>query len=256
LLLLSVLFAYYWSRGKVPKITALASAAIIVLFVFPYVSSFRDLVNTRYQTIPDLSSLDLQEIRQLVLNTADAESNESQTLQHRLYDVSFRYSGIDQLYKLTTMVPVVMPYRFGAGYIASLTALVPRVLWPEKPIYSRGAVYGAALGTITSITPFPVGEAYWDFGVTGVFISMIVWGACLAGLVRGYALLYNKPRLSFFGGIYFLSQIYWIAGGETSMPETVSLLPQQLAVLFVLYLLLRALTRRGEIGMLAEPCRT
>ena len=114
--------------------------------------------------------------------------------------------------------------------------LVPRALWPTKPIFSAGGEYGAALGTITSVTPFPVGEAYWDAGLVGLFVSMFVWGAVLATVIRVYLRLYELPRLQFFVGTYFLSQIYWLAGAETSMSAAVSGIPQQIVVLLTLYL--------------------
>src|SRR6185437_3416036 len=108
--------------------------------------------------------------------------------------VSSRYGGLDELYNITQVIPSLLPYRFGTEYSAFFVNLVPRAFWPEKPIFSRGATYGAALNTITSVTPFPFGEAYWDLGATGLLLSMALWGICLAGMVRGYETLYKNPN--------------------------------------------------------------
>jgi hypothetical protein len=228
LLLVSIVLAYYWSRSRLPKIMALAGAAAVMLFVFPYVHTFREFINQKYGGIPALSAFDFR-------GFGSYSKDESSSVQDKVLDVSARYGGIDELYNITQVVPRLLPYQYGTEYAAFLINLVPRFMWRDKPVFSRGAVYGAALNTITAITPFPFGEAYWDMGVPGLLVSMILWGVCLGAMVRGYERFYNKPGLSFFMGIYFLSQIYWIAGGESSMAAVISGLPQQVALLWFLY---------------------
>jgi|tagenome__1003787_1003787.scaffolds.fasta_scaffold20869696_2 hypothetical protein len=234
LLLVSVLLAFYWTRGKFPKTAALGTAIVVILFIFPFVLRFRTFVNNEYGAIPSLQVLDLRSL------AANDGQNAAPVGLDALLAVSGRYSGVDELYNMTVMVPAQLPHRYGAEYAGVLFNFVPRALWPGKPIISAGATYGASLGTITSVTPFPLGEAYWDAGLFGVFIGMFVWGCCLAGLVLVYSKLHDKPTLPFFVATFFLSQIYWIAGGESSMAGTISTLPQQAVILFGLYHGLRA----------------
>lgn len=239
LLLVSIILAYFWGRGKLPKVLAMVAATAIVIFVFPFVHNFREFVNNEYGQIPSISSLDITGAF-----TFDGHSSDPSAQQEGgLLAVSARYNGIDELYGITQTVPDFLPYKYGSDYSAMIVNLVPRAVWPDKPIFSRGAEYGASLGTITSVTPYPFGEAYWDMGVFGVFVMMIVWGGCLAGLLRGYENLYRRPGLSFFIGTYFLSQIYWIAGSESSMPAILAGLTQQILLLSVLYYLLRTFRR-------------
>jgi len=258
LLLVSVIAAFYWSRRRVPRIAALTAVAVVVLFVFPFVQGFRNFVNTEYGVIPSLSALDLRALTAVT----DDEQADSGTALDRGLAISARYGGMDELYSMTQLVPGQLSYRYGTEYGLVLLNVVPRMVWPSKPSISRAATYGASLGTITAVTPFPFGEAYWDMGVSGVLLSMFVWGACLAGLTRMYSWFYELPGLSFFVGTYFLSQIYWIAGGETSMPAVISMLPQQAVILLCLYHGLRALGRltpgRGNwaVGMRPRTWRS
>jgi hypothetical protein len=70
-------------------------------------------------------------------------------------------------------------------------AFIPRILWPEKPIVSRGAWFTTYVGssrseeeatTSTGMTAF--GEWYWNFSIPGVVIGMLLTGALFSGLWR------------------------------------------------------------------------
>jgi hypothetical protein len=70
-------------------------------------------------------------------------------------------------------------------------AFIPRIIWPEKPLVSRGAWFTTYLGmarseaeatTSTGMTIF--GEWYWNFGIAGVAGGMLLTGALLSGLWR------------------------------------------------------------------------
>jgi len=75
---------------------------------------------------------------------------------------------------------------------------------------------------------------------------MAVWGACLAGILRGYDFFYRKNGKSQLILFYFLYQIYWISGGETSMPMVLSGLPQQLPMLWVASKLISEMEKFGR----------
>ena len=65
-------------------------------------------------------------------------------------------------------------------------ALVPRLLWPEKPNSTRGAWFTAYLlnnreGSVEgAIGETPVGELYWNFGFAGA-----IGGMTLIGMATG-----------------------------------------------------------------------
>jgi hypothetical protein len=245
LLPVSIVVAHCWTRGRLPKLLAATAVAFVALFVFPYVQTFRSFVNVTYGAVPSIQTLDLQSVRHTIQNI-DIQS--PTFLSDQAVSISGRYAGIDELFGVTQLVPSTLQYRYGLPYVGALLNLIPRGLWPTKPIFSTGAEYGAALGTITSITPFPVGEAYWDAGLVGLVVSMFVWGALLATVIRAYLHLYELPRLQFLVGTYFLSQIYWIAGAEASMPEIVSTIPHHTVILLTLYHTLRICGRLRRIS--------
>lgn len=244
LLMVSVIFAYYWTRGKLPKLTVLFAIAIIVVVVFPFVENFRDNINYEFGRIPTIMSLNSEVLFDPSLQATD----QNRTLGRKLAHVSSRFGGTDELYGIIDLIPRRLDYRYGLEYSAFFVNLIPRMIWPSKPTFSRGAAFGSALDTITSVTPFPYGEAYWDLGTTGVLVMMIVWGALLAVLTRIYERFYRNPKFRFLVAVYFISQIYWIAGGEASMPATLSGIPQQLVVLVAVYMGFRA-TRRVSVSI-------
>jgi hypothetical protein len=70
-------------------------------------------------------------------------------------------------------------------------AFIPRIVWPGKPLVSRGAWFTTYLGiapreaeATTSTGMTAVGEWYWNFGVLGVVVGMFLTGSLLSGLWR------------------------------------------------------------------------
>jgi hypothetical protein len=69
-------------------------------------------------------------------------------------------------------------------------AFIPRVLWADKPVVSRGTSFDAyARGTsaadaTSSLAQTAAGELYWNFGIPGVFIGMAGIGLVLGTLWR------------------------------------------------------------------------
>ena len=244
LLLVSIIVSNYWVTAKLPKVSVLIGVFLVVFFVFPFVHNFRENINLKYGEIPSLSKINLGEI----FAEPEEERYVNEARPKGLMGVSSRYAGIDELYNLQEIVPRIIDYRYALDYTAFFVNLVPRAVWPNKPIYSRGADYGDALNTLAAITPFPFGEAYWDFGIIGLVIMTPIWGICLAGLVRGYNYFYKKKGNSELILFFFLSQLSWISGGESSMPMILAGLPQQIAILWFVSVLVREVgrLRRGH----------
>ena len=236
LLVVSLLFAYVWVRRRFPLTLATAGLAFVTFFVFPFVEQFRAHVNAEYGEIPSFLQFRLKELGGLEARDVSDADNKwwSSALK-----VSGRYAGIDELHNLDRMVPTYLDYRYGKDFMAIIYNVVPRMLWAGKPEYSRGADYGAALGTVTSVTPFPYGEALWQFGAMGLMPMMVFWGAALAAVVRGVDWFFRRARNQLFVIAIFISQIYWIARGETSLAGVLSGLPQQAVLYGAAYWLVR-----------------
>jgi hypothetical protein len=74
--------------------------------------------------------------------------------------------------------------------MANLTyAFIPRVVWPDKPTVTRGNWFTSYLGgsgseeeSKTSTGIYSAGELYWNFGVPGVFLGMLIMGVMFSHL--------------------------------------------------------------------------
>jgi hypothetical protein len=84
-----------------------------------------------------------------------------------------------------SVATMVIAWRDGGQSGDSLsymsTVLVPRLLWPDKPIIATGAdLYTAATGNEgSSIAPGVFAEAYWNFGWLGIPLLMVPLGVIL-----------------------------------------------------------------------------
>ena len=89
-------------------------------------------------------------------------------------------------------------------------AFIPRIVWPDKPIVSRGTWFTSYLGmaprpeeatTSTGMTAY--GEWYWNFGVLGVLGGMFLIGTLQGGLWRlaGDFPMYEPHKMLLYAAI-------------------------------------------------------
>ncbi len=87
-------------------------------------------------------------------------------------------------------------HLLGISYAAAFTSVIPRPLWPDKPrgvgqMFAR-LFYGASLSG-TSIPVRPEIEMYWNFGMPGVVLLSILYGALLHLAYQIYSRWYPNP---------------------------------------------------------------
>jgi hypothetical protein len=93
-----------------------------------------------------------------------------------------RFSEIDMFTKFVKNTPDVIDYYGFDIIIDSIYALIPRVLWDDKPNtedLSMQRVYDAGVintNSIVSAKTRPVVDAYLSFGTMGVFLTFILLG--------------------------------------------------------------------------------
>jgi hypothetical protein len=88
-----------------------------------------------------------------------------------------RGSFLNPVYPIMARVPDDVPYLLGTSYLTLVTAPIPRALWLGKP-RSTGALVGQTFfDSDAGMPPGPIGEALWNFGLPGVVLVYILFGA-------------------------------------------------------------------------------
>lgn len=97
--------------------------------------------------------------------------------------------------------------RPGKSLVDFWAVIIPRVLWPEKPIMTRFGVDlneqfyykpGSSIQNTSATAPTYSGEAYWNFGVFGVVIVSILLGLAIGWLTRCWQITLLRGNPAFF----------------------------------------------------------
>ena len=138
-------------------------------------------------------------------------------------------------------------YQSGETMRYAAYAFIPRFLWPDKPVLSRGAWFYAYVGgspreseATSSLGITAVGELYWNFGLGGVLAGMFTIGLA-------YGLLWriagsNPLTQPLYMLLYVLISIY----GMVDMPEAVTVLAAIASNLLIFGALSLVFRRRGQ----------
>ncbi len=134
--------------------------------------------------------------------------------------LAFRLSEIDMFTKYVKSTPRNVNF-YGTQLIRqSLTAVIPRAVWPSKPVtesqvmqrvYKAGVVVS---GSKVSAKPAFIVDAYLSYGATGIFIYLFIYGAVcqliairaemlFGGYLLGTALIYTGLFQVFWRGQNF-----------------------------------------------------
>lgn len=142
---------------------------------------------------------------------------------------TFRLSEIDMFTKYVQSTPAYRDY-YGFDLVQqALLSIVPRVLWPSKPITEQlvmERVYKAGIihrGSKASAKPAFIVDAYLSGGTVGIFLSLFIYGAVcqmiankaetlFGGYVLGTALLFTGLFQIFWRGQSFeflINSVFW-----------------------------------------------
>jgi oligosaccharide repeat unit polymerase len=98
-------------------------------------------------------------------------------------------TALDPLLDILQQVPRNVPFQSGRGFYDLAIYPIPRALWAEKPQVLGASGYYTAMfhpeyfGTGSSYGSSILGELYLNFGLSGIVIGMVVYGA-LAGFFQ------------------------------------------------------------------------
>lgn len=136
----------------------------------------------------------------------------------------FRFRLIDQVALIHSLTPSPYPYANGSHYeYLPAFVLVPRAIWPDKPIANEGLEFshtywqiGPYLSTDTPLTQ--VGDLYRNFGYVGVGIGLFIWGL----LISGFGVWARRWRSARTEAVYLFSLVTWVAYVESDLPDLIS----------------------------------
>ncbi|MGH3326856.1 MAG: hypothetical protein ACRDPT_03490 [Streptomycetales bacterium] len=183
LAVLAVLVPYGAVRGKTPVRFLTASMLLFLLVVLPFNIAYRQSVTDESSRLaPSLAVSGAPTVLSGVLEESrlyrDVLADSSIALVHRVRE-------IDNVAIITQLTPSVIPYRDPLDLVtAPVVGLIPRVLWPGKPVLTTGydfsqEYYGAPSDMYTSSAVTPVGDLYRHGGWTTLVIGTFLIGvAC------------------------------------------------------------------------------
>jgi uncharacterized membrane protein YqaE (UPF0057 family) len=91
----------------------------------------------------------------------------------------------DDLVAMRELVPASIPFLHGATLREIPEALVPRRLWPEKPLGVDARVASYLYPGSPAAVPISLqGELYWNDGLVAVVLGSLALGAAFGGLGR------------------------------------------------------------------------
>jgi fumarate reductase subunit C len=216
---IGVLFIGKWLyTQRIPVVPLLATIAL-VLFLSPVKSDYRERVWFGEDAQEQMSSASKASVwvEQASEYWTDVLSG-NRALSEGTDSAASRTDFIHQIAHIFAMTPSVVPFQYGATYSYFAVAIIPRILWPDKPqAGSANNFYAVSYGISTEegvkTSTFGVsilGEAFINFGWYGVVIVMLILGTIVSLLEHMFGGLQSGPGgravfVAFF--VFFLNGI-------------------------------------------------
>lgn len=239
LALLAVLFAHHYVLRSRIYLIALIGGGIFLLILVPLIQTYRatyfDVLGFR----PTPNLVDIAVVGRSWLDTTLDRPPGASILDTVKY-VANRVSQLDSLTMVVSVVPSILDYQRGATLMNAVVGLVPRFLWPEKPVLNLGmfateVIFGSRSVTNTPLTD--IGEFYLNFGTFGVPIGMFLLGAFFRSV---YVYTHRCNESSVFRALLYLAVLPQLLFAQTGVGGTLvaltRLFPLMLGVMWFLSL--------------------
>lgn len=212
----SFLLALIWASGGRVPISALALAAVAALVLRGGAMEFRSLskqhphlvAEGRFERAALFIQLSIDELER------DGGRRSLETITDRLAQVALLGHVVDS-------TPLAVPFWNGSSYVSLPQSLVPRALWPDKPVKDLGQRFAHRYAIIdpgdrtTSINFPQLIEMYCNFGAPGVFAGMLLFGVLVRFLIERLYRAGVGPIATLLGAV-------WL-GGLTAVESDVSM---------------------------------
>jgi hypothetical protein len=224
---LAVIIPFSVSRGRLPKKVIFALLLLFLLIIVPFNQAYRTIVNQSPERLTPIQSI--AGMPTILEQTAKAASS---ALPSSFDYLAQRISEISNVAIIIQRTPQQVPFINPAQLAeASIAGMVPRAIWPTKPIMITGLKFSEQfydLPPTTSSADTVVGGLYWYGGWLPVLIGMFLLG-CGVRLLDGILDVRAHSHAIFLVLLLFIS----IVGGENDFAAILVSVPPALVVWFV-----------------------
>jgi hypothetical protein len=175
--ILAVLIPYGATRGRIGLRVILAGGLLFLWVAVPFNGAYRQVVRGQESTLTPSAAI-------AAAPDVFSEVADPTTLGTTLVDsattILYRLREVDNVAIVTQLTPSVIPYRSPLEFAqAPLIGVVPRALWPDKPVLATGyqfgqEYYGLSSDMYTSSAITPLGDLYrhggWPTVVAGILL--------------------------------------------------------------------------------------
>ena len=249
--LLAVLLAMNYQTDRWPIYRRLLAVSwLLPLVLMPLLRLYREIYGQAYGyssfSVPQTLAALAQAAGQLL------EGYRAHGLREVLAQTFNRLIFLDCFVLVVRWVGVYIPYQMGRTYWLAVVALVPRVLWPGKPVISLGSWFaqdfwysGANIFNNVPITA--LGEGYANWGIMGALVAAVAFGA---GTALVYRVLILDTRGSPVGVALYLALLPSLLSMESNTGQNLAAALMGLAVAIVVTRFLLCERRRSPAGPL------
>lgn len=234
-LLVALTLPYFYARRRIPTRLFVAGFALFVFF-YPVNLTYRAIINTGHLNTTSLA--DAAGAMGSAVATTWGNNSMADTLTFTGQQAKLRQADVLQdIGLIVRYTPQPFPYRMGTAYLQlPATVLIPRIVWPDKPVDSIGYVmtrdyvgFSAYAAQFTSSAPTIFGDLYMNFGIAGV-----VFGMALLGLLAGLLFSAISPNLSPGRLLYYYVVFLILTNLEGDLNGTIQTIGEALFVIWIL----------------------
>ncbi|WP_241834744.1 hypothetical protein [Pseudofrankia asymbiotica] len=237
--LLAVCVSFTVVRGRLPLRSLLGAVAIFVLVVVPFNASYRDLIRTHGKENMSASAA-VAMAPQVVVRTVqggdgDGDGKDQPPLTTLINStVTARSRSVDSVAAVVQKTPSQVPYRsISELFSEPVQGLVPRALWPGKPVRTAGYTfnqeyYGTPRNLYSAAGISPQADLFRHGGLLVLLVGSVVIGA-------GYRFVdetlhpAREPRLT----ALYMSLFTLLLSSEWTVTDVLMALPFKIGIMVV-----------------------
>jgi hypothetical protein len=176
------IIALWYVRKRIPWKSLTLLMGLLIFVVFPLYNTYR-VTDIRAEHTKRM------ELTYQLLQDWDRE----EYVKRSWGTFKARVTMISSVAVVVRDTPRWVPFAKGETvFLPTLTYFIPRVIWPDKPIQAGGREFAVKFRITndqdrsTFIACTVPGEMYWNFGLAGVLLGMMLFGVLMRWVYRRY----------------------------------------------------------------------